>query len=312
MDELYIILIFVVFIIILVIAYSYNRVITGGSELSSDIINVLDPYILETKKVKGVQNLCTYLEKYYEIVPNKKKDENYLKKLISKIVYDNKINSVNEFISKSNINYGCFLNEPKKCFIYEIYKYYKPSDEDIKKIASLSSITNIEEFLKYNKFYKLKSTYVNKPVSKIRTEARKNPEKVFEIDYISLMPKFEVQDIEKVNNYLINLKILDNKIHEVNNLENRLRSLEAETRQKEARERSAIIEQNKEAELEEEFYRRLQEDPELEETAKSLGMSLHDLFEQYKLEKDIIGSGESDPMEKIRQYLELKLADNII
>jgi hypothetical protein len=65
------------------------------------------------------------------------------------------------------------------------------------------------------------------------------------------------------------------------------RAHEAEAREAEARE------EHKESEMEQAFYERLKEDPELEEVAKAMDMSLHDLYEQYKLEEaaKIAGGG---------------------
>jgi hypothetical protein len=76
------------------------------------------------------------------------------------------------------------------------------------------------------------------------------------------------------------------------------REMEARQRELEARHREKETETDRqhEEDLERAFYERLREDPELEDVAAALGMSLHDLFEQYKQEAAITspsGSAET-------------------
>jgi len=78
------------------------------------------------------------------------------------------------------------------------------------------------------------------------------------------------------------------------------------------KERQEKINDMEEAEMQEAFYRKIQEDPELENVAKAMGMTLNDLYEQYKAEKDmsLLGSGETNNIiiddniiQKIKQKL---------
>lgn len=65
--------------------------------------------------------------------------------------------------------------------------------------------------------------------------------------------------------------------------------------------------EDREAELQEEFYRRIQADPELEQVAAAMNMSLHDLYEQYKLEKAATGGDETGIDMSIVQRIKQRL-----
>jgi len=68
--------------------------------------------------------------------------------------------------------------------------------------------------------------------------------------------------------------------------------------------------------LEEAFYKKIQEDPELENVASALGMNIHDLFEQYKLEQGMKVGGvdniivDEDIIKKLKEDLEARLTNN--
>jgi hypothetical protein len=69
---------------------------------------------------------------------------------------------------------------------------------------------------------------------------------------------------------------------------------------------------DREAQLQEEFYRRIQADPELENVAAAMGMSLHDLYEQYKQEKAVSGSSDDDENDDIDMSIVQKIKQDLL
>jgi hypothetical protein len=66
--------------------------------------------------------------------------------------------------------------------------------------------------------------------------------------------------------------------------------------------------------LKDEFYKKIQEDPELVGVAEAVGMTLDELFEQYKSEKAMSGGGESaggPSADEILQRLKTKLREEL-
>jgi hypothetical protein len=379
---------------------SSSRKVAGGSSLPTHgltdrVMETLSPYLdsLQKSKPSGAQNLAIYLGHYYGMpikkIPaksTKEDDETRLREIISDIIYEYKISDEYDFIDKSNITYASFSPDRQLLLASEIYK---PSSRDADKIAEIlrelilgynSKVRDkvkiekeVRRFLQFNKLCKLRDSAVGMSLAKLKKEIRTNPSKVFEIDYIALLPKlkrlaqtFEApkdnrEVIESIKRYLevLNPVTLLNvyEVRTLADLEDQLRQAalrkssltssttspsvgylgdilanqekrdrerardreleqerarylkmqedvrkkeqELKQREKQDYEKEKEYENEKEQDLEVEFYKKIQEDPELEGVAEALGMSLHDLYEEYKLERaGNVGAAESDMSDK--------------
>jgi hypothetical protein len=84
-------------------------------------------------------------------------------------------------------------------------------------------------------------------------------------------------------------------------------------RQEPRREQEREAAERRERELEVAFYEKVRADPELERVAAAMGMSLHDLFEQYKAEQAIGGADENNVeinmtiLQKIKDKLKARI-----
>jgi hypothetical protein len=101
-------------------------------------------------------------------------------------------------------------------------------------------------------------------------------------------------------------------------LERERREREEQQRRGQRREREEKEADDRERQMEVAFYEKLKQDPELENVAAAMGMTIHDLFEQYKVEQGMAGGdddlGDGRPVvinEEILQKIKKKLKEEL-
>lgn len=193
--------------------------LVGGSEkiVSLHILNKIMPYLKEIDNSKPLED---YLLKHFEyraserdklrklaskddLAPNKYK---LLHTIISDIINNNNIYSVEEFIKRSRLTYREFLPNEYKRIFDDYVKLAIPVKEDIKKMSKILDkylsaegtyliksklLDKTEDLINKNSEYKFKSGKLDLTPTKLKTMIDSDPKKVFEIDYIGMIPAIQ-------------------------------------------------------------------------------------------------------------------------
>jgi len=193
-----------------------NR-IAGGVEnvVSLKVLNKIMPYLREVDT--GFSNVEEYLLKYFEYpereisrlkqdaLDNTDAPKKYklLHTIIDDIIRRNNIDSVEEFFKKSKLTYREFLPESHRKVLADAARYAKVSKDDLKKLSKIYDkyfinsanyltkdklLAKTEDLIADNKLFKLKPGRADMPIAKLKALAEREPHKVFELDYVGLMP----------------------------------------------------------------------------------------------------------------------------
>lgn len=207
--------------------HEINR-IAGGAEkvVSLKVLNKIMPYLREVDTPSYVEE---YLLKYYEYpereISRLKRDalENtdapkkykLLHTIIDDIIHRNNIDSAEEFFKKSKLTYREFLPESHRKVLADAARYAKVSKEDLKKLSKIYDkylvdsanyltkdklLAKTEDLIADNKLFKLKPGRADMPIAKLKVLADKDPQKVFELDYVGLMPEMK-ETAQKYDTY---------------------------------------------------------------------------------------------------------------
>jgi len=189
--------------------------IVGGSDkiVSMKVLDKITPYMKDVGTPRHVEE---YLENYYDYKTHKLRilrDESedvrappkykYIYTLISDIVQKHNIESAEEFIKNSKLTYKEFLSDKHKDLLDYAPRSGNVSREELKKMSKLldkyliAAGTHIvksklmdktDDLIHANKIFKFKSGKATLDPKKLKILIDKDPSKVFELDYIGLIP----------------------------------------------------------------------------------------------------------------------------
>lgn len=195
-----------------------NRIAGGADKVVAlKVLNKMMPYLREVDTPSNVEE---YLLKYFEYPEREisilKRDasENtdapkkykLLHTIIDDIISRNNIDSVEEFFKKSKLTYREFLPESHRKVLADAARYAKVSKEDLKKLSKIYDkyfidsanyltkdklLEKTEDLIAENKLFKLKPGRADMPIAKLKALAEREPHKVFELDYVGLMPEMK-------------------------------------------------------------------------------------------------------------------------
>jgi len=187
----------------------------GGAEKATSL-RVLDKIMPYLKEVESPEHLENHLERYYQyterelnalrndsdddtLAPKKYK---YLHTLIADIIRKNNIYSMEEFLKRSRLTYADFLPSQYRKLLNDLPPDH-PTKEDIKKVSKLFDKYFVQEGVYLTKsklfdatkdlprLFKLKSSRAQIDPKKLIASIEKDPAKVFELDYIGLIPEMQ-------------------------------------------------------------------------------------------------------------------------
>jgi hypothetical protein len=228
---------------------------TGGQKvLSFSLVQLMANYIKEVGTSRYIEN---YLEDYYRLsaatIKNLKKTATvgisdfpknlrYLEKLIEHLLEEHEFKTISEFIGKSALNYGSFIQPSKGCVLRGLH-YVKFSTADIKKIQERLDddlvaeglswsrdkvLKHAKKFATYNKFFKFKKAYATWSGAKLLKAISTDPGKIIEVDILGLLPasrryardmyrnKGEPETkrlMKQLKRYMTDLKMWDGKVY---------------------------------------------------------------------------------------------------
>jgi len=189
--------------------------IVGGSDkvVSMKVLHKITPYMKEVGTPKHVEE---YLENYYDYKTHKiriLRDEaedvrappkyKYIYTLISDIVRKRDIESAEEFIKNSKLTYKEFLSNKHRELLDYAPRSGNVSREQLKKISKLLDkyfiaagthivksklLDKTDDLIHANKIFKFKSGKATLDPKRLKLLIDKDPSKVFELDYIGLIP----------------------------------------------------------------------------------------------------------------------------
>jgi hypothetical protein len=189
--------------------------IVGGSDkvVSMKVLHKITPYM---KEVGTPEHVEEYLENYYDYKTRKiriLRDEaedvrapskyKYIYTLISDIVRKRDIESAEEFIKNSKLTYKEFLSSKHRELLDYAPRSGNVSREQLKKISKLLDkyliaagthivksklLDKTDDLIHANKLFKFKSGKATLDPKRLKLLIDKDPSKVFELDYIGLIP----------------------------------------------------------------------------------------------------------------------------
>lgn len=227
--------------------------------------------------------------------------------------------------------------------VAKLKKLIKTDPTKVFETDSLGVLSRIKEYL--SDWPKTKTDTSNLSVANLkRIYDYLDRLKIITYDPYYVGAKLTLSDLEHRLQTAVN-RLVDTQIRDYNREARERETRERETREREVRERERREQENRErqeretrerrerenqererhehekekekepdeAELQEEFYRRIQADPELEQVAAAMNMSLHDLYEQYKLEKAAsVAGGSGDKSDDIDEQALQKLKHRLV
>jgi hypothetical protein len=195
--------------------------LVGGDEkiVSLRVLNKIMPYLKEVGNSKPVEE---YLLKHFEYRTTKReelrddasRDELAPKKykmlhtIISDIINNNNIYSAEEFFKKSRLTYQEFLPDKYRRIFDEYVKRAQPAKEDVKKISKIFDkylseegthliksklLDKTEDLIRTNVEYKFKPGRLDLTPDRLKAMAVSDPKKIFEIDYVAMLPAMHEQ-----------------------------------------------------------------------------------------------------------------------
>jgi len=200
--------------------------IVGGSDkvVSMKVLHKITPYMKEVGTPKYVEE---YLENYYDYKPHKirvlrAESEDgpiapryaYVHELIADIVRKHDLESAEEFLKNSKLTYKEFLSPEHRELLDYAPRSANTSREELKKISKLfdkylvASGTHIiksklldktEDMIHSNKIFKFKSGKAKLPPKRLKLLIDKDPSKVFELDYVGLIPDMYKRAVESAS-----------------------------------------------------------------------------------------------------------------
>jgi hypothetical protein len=197
--------------------------IAGGREkvISLKILDKMTPYLNEVKSTDDVEE---YLIKYFEYPKKdlKELEDNlstkapkkyrFLHTLIEDIVHRNGMESPEQFFKKSKLSYKEFLPKKTRRLLSDAKRLGKVTVKDLKKVSKLldnylseegtyltkSKLENeAENLVRGNKVFKLKADKANMLPSKLESLIDKDPSKVFELDWLGMIPAMHALAVKK-------------------------------------------------------------------------------------------------------------------
>jgi hypothetical protein len=191
--------------------------VAGGADqvVSMKVISKIMPYLREVDTSEYVEE---YLAKYYQytdrelralrddadndtVAPRKYK---FLHTLIADIADRNNISSAEEFLKKSRLTYQEFVSPTHRKILTDAARHAKINKEDVKKISKLFDkylidegttliksrlLDKTEDLISDNKIFKLKAGKSAMDPKRLKEAIERDPSKVFELDYIGLIPE---------------------------------------------------------------------------------------------------------------------------
>jgi hypothetical protein len=193
----------------------------GGAEkiVSLRVLNKIMPYLKEVGDSKPVEE---YLLKHFEYRSSAREDlydkaprdelapKKYklLHTIISDIINNNNIYTAEEFIRRARLTYREFLPDEYRTIYDEHVKRAQPVKEDVKKISKMFDkylseegtyliksklLDKTDDLIRTNSEYKFKPGRLDLSPTKLKSMAVSDPKKVFELDYVGMLPAMQEQ-----------------------------------------------------------------------------------------------------------------------
>lgn len=195
--------------------------LVGGAEkiVSLRVLNKIMPYLKEVGDSRPIEE---YLLKHFEYRASKREelhdiallDELAPKKykmlhtIISDIINNNNIYTAEEFFRRSRLTYREFLPDEYRQIFDEYSKRAQPVKEDVKKVSKIFDkylseegtylvksklLDKTDDLIRTNGEYKFKPGRLDLTPAKLKSMAVTDPKKVFELDYVGMLPAMHEQ-----------------------------------------------------------------------------------------------------------------------
>lgn len=195
--------------------------LVGGAEkiVSLRVLNKITPYLKEVGDSKPIEE---YLLKHFEYRAHQRdelrnaatRDELAPKKykmlhtIIADIINNNNIYTAEEFIKRARLTYREFLPDEYRKIFDEYVRRAQPVKEDVKKVSKIFDkylsdegtyliksklLDKTNDLIRTNGEYKFKHGRLDLTPAKLRAMAVSDPKKVFELDYVGMLPAMHEQ-----------------------------------------------------------------------------------------------------------------------
>jgi len=205
----------------------------GGYEPNAKAMQVFEHMLPYIKEVGTSRHVTEYLAEYHQHPGlarfKRSKDKingiparhRTLYLLLEELLTGDKYTTVEEFVYRSELNYGKFLPKTKRALIDEAYKsadihtagITRPLDEYLRKKSIQLTISQLQdkarELAKDHRLYKFKSGMKGKSLKTLRAKIKKDANEVFEPDWMAIVSRLCEPDIVEVPGEVRGLTLLE-------------------------------------------------------------------------------------------------------
>ena len=205
----------------------------GGYEPNAKAMQVFEYMLPYIREVGTSKHVTEYLAEYHQhpgLARFKRSTEKVngiptrhrtLYLLLEELLAGDKYTTVEEFVYRSELNYGKFLPKTKRAIIDDAYKsadirtagITRPLDEYLRKKSIQLTTSQLQdkarELAKDHRLYKFRSGMKSKSLKTLRAKIKKDANEVFEPDWMAIVSRLCEPDIVEVPGEVKGLTLLE-------------------------------------------------------------------------------------------------------